>query len=448
MEESFAILFQRYFGPGILIGGILLLILVFLAAVSCKDLRLSIYIFLLAIVFTSLANPALYVAAYALRWLILVFILGRIINGKSRITISKVGILFGLWTMVAIMSAFQAPSVFRGLVFGVIYFLCFVVFFLLMIGEITTEKHIQDWFKMFSYLAWTFVLLCVVVFVIDPSARGGQGRLTGIFSTPMTLSRILVIAGTIFLWHSLRRYNRRLPALIYFGIVAVCSFLILLAGSRGALAGFAVTLFVFALHYRKKMTLLVIPALIVGGFYIVPKVLYTSSKEYVRHITTLESTARERLFGLGIQRFMERPILGWGLGSLSDVSSPVCPGYVSFHNSFLNFLVEFGITGFLIVMTVLVYTYLRIWKLALFDSQTEYIRDVAWFIAANLTTLFIWNFWDGALSNPSQIHFYWLLVLIVLTQCLVQINEEVKNDIFEDYPEEIDQKPAVDASMA
>jgi len=447
MRESFTILFQRHFGPGMLIGGGLLLILVFFATVSCKDLRFSIYIFLLSIVFTSLANPVLYVAAYALRWLILVFILGRMISGKSRITISKVGILFGLWTVVAIMSAFQAPSIFRGLVFGVIYFLCFVVFFLLMLGEITTEEHMQDWFKMFSYLAWTFVLLSVVVFVIDPSARGGQGRFIGIFRTPMTLSRVLVIAGTIFLWHSLRHYNRRLPALIYFGIVAVCSFLILLAGSRGALGGFAVTLAIFALHYRKKMALLVIPALIIGGFYIVPKVLYTSSKEYVRHITTLESNVRIRLREQGIQRFLERPILGWGIGSLSDIHSPVVPRYQSFHNSFLNFLTEFGLPGFLVVMTVLVYTYLRIWRLALFDSQTEYIRDVAWFIAANLTTLFLWNYWDGALSNPSQIHFYWLLVLIVLTQCLFQINEEVKNDIFEDYPEEINQKPAVDASM-
>jgi len=420
-----------------LIGGGLLLILVFFATMSCKDLRLSIYIFLLSIVFTHLANPVLYVAAYALRWLILVFILGRIINGKSRITISKVGILFGLWTVVAIMSAFQAPSVIRGLVFGVVYFLCFVVFFLLMLGEITTEEHIQDWFKMFSYLAWSFILLSITVFMIDPSIRGTQGRLAGVFDNPMAQARSLVFAMTVLLWYALRLKERPFRQMLYYGTVLVCSGLLFLAGSRGALAGFAVTLAIFALHYRKKMALIIIPMLIIGGMYFIPRVLLSSTEQFTTHITTIESRAREELFKLGIQRFKERPILGWGLGSLSDSRAPVCPGYVSLHNSFLNFLVEFGIPGFLVVMTVLVYTYLRIWRLALFDSQTEYIRDAAWFILANLTTLFAWNYFDGALSHPSWMHFYWLLILIVLTECLIRINQQIVSNVESGYSEDV-----------
>lgn len=437
MQESFAILFQRHFGPGMLIGGILLLVLVFLAAISCKDLRLSIYIFLLAIVFTFLANPVIYVTAYALRWLILIFILGRIINGKSRITASKVGILFSLWTGVAILSAFQAPSIFRGLVFGAIYLLCFVVFFLLMIGEITTEKHVQDWFKMFSYLAWTFVLLSLGIFITNPSLGDMQGRMAGIFSSPMPQARSLVFAMTVLLWSALRLKERPFRQILYYGVVLFCAGLLFLTGSRGALGGFAVTLAVFTLRYRRKMALIIIPMLIIGGIYFIPMAMSASTKQFTAHISTLESPARRTLFELGIQRFMERPIFGWGLGSLSDVHSPVCPGYVSLHNSFLNFLVEFGLPGFLIVMTVLVYTYLRIWKLALFDSQTEYIKDVAWFILANLTTLFAWNFFDGALSHPQWMHFYWLLILIVLTECLIRINGEVRNDIIENYPEGI-----------
>lgn len=435
--EPILTLLERHFGPAMLFGGIALLILALYTTLFCKDLRISIYIFLLSIVFTHLANPVLHVVAYGTRWLILALILTRIIRAKSHITLSKVSVLFALWTAVAIMSAGLAFSVSRGLVFAAVYFLCFVVFFLLMASEITTQEQMQSWFKMFGYLAWTFAVLAIVVFVTNPAGRGFQGRLAGVFANPMAQSRSLVFALTILLWSALRLKGRLLRQALYYGVILICSALLFLSGSRGALGGFAITLVIFALHYRTKMAFIIIPALIVGGLYTIPKIMARSTEQFSEHISTLESRAREELFDLGIQRFKERPISGWGLGSLSDMRSPVCPGYVSLHNSFLNFLVEFGVFGFLVVMTVFVYTYLRIWKLALFDFKTEYIRDVAWFITANLTTLFAWNYFDGALSHPSWMHFYWVIILIVLTECLVRINQGYVSSVESEFPEYI-----------
>jgi O-antigen ligase len=436
MEYPIVRLLRERLGPTTVILSILCLALVLI--ITFKDLRISIYIFLLAVAFTASANPVIHMVCYILRWLILVLITARVLLGRARIRFSLVQMLFFLWAAVAIMSAFQAPSFFRGIVFGAVYLLCFFVFFMLVPGEIETAEQMQSWFKMFSFLGWTFALTSFAVFISDPSGyRLGQGRLAGVFANPMILSRTLVFAGTIFLWNGLRQTGRWFRQALYYAMSLFCFFLVFLAGSRGSLGGLAIIWTVFALRYRRKMVILIIPVLVMGVLYIVPLVLMAAPKQFVTHISGFQTPHRPMLRQLGVQLFKERPIRGWGVGSLSDPKGTICPYFISLHNVYLNYLVEFGLPGFLIVMGVFVYTYLRLWRLVLFDARSDYIRDVAWFFIAYLTALFVWNYFETSTGDPAKLYFYWVFIIIAFTECLVRINQQIEYDIDLEYSSEI-----------
>jgi O-antigen ligase len=431
-------LIEQYVNVWTLILGSLCLILVLLSTLWAKDLRMSICIFLLAVVFTSSQNGVMSTTCYILRWLLLVLITTRVLRGGVRIKFSVVQVLFFLWTVVAIMSAFQAPSVFRGLVFGIVYLLCFFVFFILILGEIDNEERIHRWLKMLTFLAWTFVLLSFVIYISDPGGyRLSSGRLALLFASSGIFARALVFAATMLVWNGLREKSHFLRQIANYVAVFLCVFLIFLTGSRASLGGLAITLVVLGLHYRKKMTLFIIPVLVVGAIYIVPKILATATPQYVAHMTTLEAPQRPMLRERGFQLFSERPIRGWGLGSLSDPYANVCGGYVSLHNVYLNWLVEFGLLGFIIVMIVVVYTFVRAWKLALFSAQTDYIKDVGWYLAANLTSWFIWEYVEGVSSQTAQLQFYMLFIFIVLTECLVRINRQIAFGQEPEYSDEL-----------
>lgn len=432
-------LFKEYLGPGTLALGILCLLLVLFATLFAKDLRISIFIFLLVLIFTDSANLFVRILCYVFRWLILAMITIRLFLGRVRPKLALVQVLFVLWIVAAMFSVIQAPSTFRGVVFGVVYLLCFFVFFILVLSEIETEEHLQRWFKMFTVLGWTFALLAFGLFILNPREYRYAGRLALTFGNPQTLGRALVFAGAIFFWNGLRRTGNLLRQSVYYIAALVCAFLIFLSGSRGAIGGFAIILVFFALHYRRKMALLVIPLLVISASYVVPQILAYAPERFATHVAGLETAHRPMLRELGVQRFKERPVRGWGLGSVSDTRADVCPRFTGFHNAYLDYLVEFGLPGFLIVMTVLLYTFLRVWRLALFGARTEYIRDAAWFVGAYLGSLFVWTYFDGSIANPASVHFYWLFILIVFTECLVRINKQIEYDFADEYSHEIRQ---------
>lgn len=440
-SQQIIYLIKEHFGPGILLLGILCLLVVIFATFLAKDMRMTICLFLLAIAFSASVNPVIHLGCYIVRWLILGLISARLLLGRNKIKLSLIQILFLLWVIVAIISAFQAPSRFRGLVFGAVYFLCFLVFLVSMVSEIETEEQIRGWFKMFSFLSWLYIVFSFALFIMNPYEFSYTGRQGLLFGNANITGRILLFAATVFLWKGLRQKGRLAYQLICYTMTILAAFLVFLSGSRGAIAGFAITLLVFALHYRKKVAVVIIPLLVISGFYIVPKVMAIATERFVEHVTSVEATSRQELRELGIQRFKEKPILGWGLGSLSDTRADVCPVFVSFHNSYLNYLVEFGTPGFLVVMTVLIYTYLRLWRLALFLARSEYIRDVSWFILAMLTVMFAWNYFDGALSGLSSNHFYWLILLIAFTECMVRVNRqiEIEHSVIGEYSPETEQ---------
>lgn len=400
------------------------MVIVLFTTLIAKDMRWAVALFLLAVVFTGSANPAIHMVFYILRWVFLALITSRLIFRHEKLPrMSLVHWLVLLWVAISILSAFQAPSIFRGVAFGVIYFLSFIVFFLLAPISMGGEQQIKLWLRMFTYFAITILLLSVGLYISDPSGFSREGgRLTLLFANPGHLSDMLLFSSILFLWFGLKSEGHIFWQLICFLLTLFSAFLMLLTGTRGALAAFAIAIIVFCFHYRTKMIFLILPVLIAGSVYIAPRVLATRSRTFQLHFLSLRTTHRPALRKLAIERIWEKPVLGWGLASVSDMRSPVCPNFVSFHNSFLDYAVEIGVPGFLVVAALLGYTYIRAGMLAAFVARDKYIKDMAWFVVANLTAMYALALFSRIISTPNFFHFYWLWFLVVLTECLYHIN--------------------------
>lgn len=424
-------LLNKHLSPELIFAGIIFLIFILFATVFSKDLRLSIYILLVVVVLTTVENSVVHMACYILRWIILALLTTRLISSNIDFKISFSTILFFLLCIIAFVSAFSAPSISRGIVFSIVYFLCFISFFLLLSRELDSEETIYKWLKLFTMLGLTFFIFAFIFFLMNPGSYARlekAGRFSAMFSSPGTLARILLIGGPLFLWRGLITIEKPIKQMFFFSLVLITSLLLLLAGSRAGLGVWVLTIGLFSFRYRKKMAILIIPMILVAGLYVVPKVMSSSSSQFVRHITSTEDPLRPMLRSIGFDRFRERPFTGWGVGSLSDMTSDVCPGFVSFHNSYLNYLVEMGLPGSVVIMTLLVYSYFRAWRLALFSATNEFIKDIAWFIVVSFSGLFFWNIFSGESSNPADIQFYWQIILVVFTESIVQINQKTSHD--------------------
>ncbi len=393
-----------------------------------KDLRWSIGLLFLVFLFTSTADPLAHMVFYILRWAFLILIALRLVFHPVHLpSVSLIHILFLSWATIATVSAFHAPSIFRGVAFGFICFVAFTVFSLIVPVSMTSEQEIRRWFRMLIYVAIMLIIIPSVMYILDPWGYVQQtGRVAVLYANPAALATTMLFSSALFLWVGLELRGHILRQMICYAATFSGVFLMFLTGARGSLAAFAIFLLVLCFHYRMKIAVIILPLLILGSIYIVPRIMQRATKQFTEHLVSTETTDRSVLRDLAFERIMEKPISGWGFGSASDMTSPVCPGFVSFHSSYLDYAVEMGVPGFLVVMALLGYTYLRAAMLALFAAQTRYMKAVAWFILASLTYAYAKALVEGYMATPIYFGFYWFLFLAALTESLWRINSEMR----------------------
>ena len=429
--ETFGQLIKEHLSFGTMLLLLAATAVVLFTTLFAKDLRWSIALLFLVFIFNTIAHPVVHMIFYILRWVFLILITFRLaFHLEHPPRASLVHILFLLWAAISIFSAFQAPSIFRGVAFGFTYFLAFTVFFLLIPVSMTSEQEIKRWFRMLIYVAIVLITIPLVMYVLDPWAYVQRtGRIAVLYASPVSLATSMLFSSTLFLWIGLESRGHILRQIICYTATFSGVFLMFLTGTRGSLAAFAIFLMVLCFHYRMKMAVIILPLLILGSIYIVPRVMQRATKQFATHLFSTKTTHRPALRELAFERIRERPILGWGLGSASDFRSPVCPGFVSFHNSYLDYAVEIGIPGFLVVMGLLGYTYIRSVILALFVARTRYIKAVAWFMLASLTYLYAQALVEGFMATPVYFGFYWFLFLAALTEFLWRINSKIEETV-------------------
>lgn len=178
----------------------------------------------------------------------------------------------------------------------------------------------------------------------------------------------------------------RARAVAYGVIVALQAFVLYHTATRGALLGLIVgvgiTMLLVALLERERKTLrkvamgvVLATVLLVGGFITVRNSAFVQKSPVLNRfaaISLTEQTTKSRfmVWGMAIQGFKERPILGWGLEGFNYVFNKYYnPGMYSqeqwfdrAHNVFFDWLIAGGLLGLLAYLSLFVSALYYIWR--------------------------------------------------------------------------------------
>ncbi|HTO00872.1 MAG TPA: O-antigen ligase family protein, partial [Microthrixaceae bacterium] len=188
--------------------------------------------------------------------------------------------------------------------------------------------------------------------------------------------------------------------------------------TRGSVGGAVVGLAVFTTlrvskERRKGVVSLMVPLLAMAVFFSLQTVeTYVARGESEEGLTTLSN--RTVLWQVAYERFLEKPIFGWGLtASRGLFFDAVQLGGA--HNAFVNAAVDGGLIGFtawLISIGVLIYSIRRVWV-----EKPENHPQLA-LICGILATLLVNGITMEGIGSGSGASFIWLCLLIGWVQVL------------------------------
>ncbi len=236
------------------------------------------------------------------------------------------------------------------------------------------------------------------------------------------LMEMLVPIPLVF---SLTRYawgpRRTMAALA----AAVMASTILLSGSRGGMAAFAVQMAVlvailFKKQARGKTT--VVLGIFLG--LVIGLLAWLGGGELTRRMATIRAEAHVEMSGgmrLNIDRdalkmAAHKPVLGWGLGVFPDIYPQYRSFYTHFfvneaHNDYLQLLVEMGALGFLTMLWFVVVLYSRaLRKIRNWHSDINGAVALAAILGA--TGILVHSFVDFNLQIPANAALFYVLCIV------------------------------------
>ena len=194
------------------------------------------------------------------------------------------------------------------------------------------------------------------------------------------------IAAWLLSRESIATTAGRVRVAIYSFVIALQAFVLYHTATRGALLGLIVgvgiTMLLVALFEKGRKTLRMTAAgivlatvLLVGGFVAVRNATFVQKSPVLSRfaaISLTEQTTKSRfmVWGMAIQGFKERPVLGWGLEGFNYVFNKYYnPGMYNqeqwfdrAHNVFFDWLIAGGLLGLLAYLSLFASALYYIWR--------------------------------------------------------------------------------------
>lgn len=204
----------------------------------------------------------------------------------------------------------------------------------------------------------------------------------------MTLTLAVPMAwylGTVFQKRVLRLFCR---AYLPLGLLAVG-----LTGSRGGMLTAGVALMIVPLSMTKLTPGRLIAAMITLAITATVAATYVPEKVVERLATTSSDISRLSFGGrfkfwvAGLEAFTQKPLMGYGTGGFVRAIYPIL-GSVSLvaHNSFISLLVEEGIVGLLLYVTMMLAVLGAVLRLPKFDRRFALLLLATLFVAMSPLT--------------------------------------------------------------
>ncbi|MEK7198280.1 MAG: O-antigen ligase family protein [Patescibacteria group bacterium] len=374
-----------------------------------------------------------------------------------------------LLTLVLVITSFTGIDAFRSFwgnterMSGIIYWIHFAVFAIILGGVLKTEKEWKNFFGI-AVIVSVLEFFYVLAQYFEVSWTWLPGSLIGTIGNTDLLA-IYAIFGAFFslyLWRGLKisETNTKYQILNtkYKWIWAVAFFLnigtLFLASSRGAMLGFGSGIFIYILfqawqkpQIRKKLVILILTPFILYGFIWLNRdsdfVKNTSQLTRITNVSIKDDTVQQRFteWGIAWDAFAAKPILGWGPNTYLYLHNAYLDPLVydlretnfdRAHNAYLDYASMSGIIGllgYLFLIGVLFWTFFKkdmhVWAALIiayavssffvFDSPASYI---ALFLTIGFA-MFVANNESGNSKFSPQIVVALSLVAFILSLYLI-----------------------------
>jgi len=197
---------------------------------------------------------------------------------------------------------------------------------------------------------------------------------------------------------------------------------VFLSGSRGGMLAVFVELAVLgAILLRGRRSARTVVVAIAFTVVLISLLAWLGGKELTSRVSSISTETKGEISGgmrLSIDRdalrmFMQKPVLGWGLGTFPVVSPQFRSFYTNFyvnqaHNDYLQLLSETGIVGFGLMVWFLVILYRRA-RMKIVNWTSDINGAVALACVLGCSGILVHSFFDFNLQIPANAAFFYVL---------------------------------------
>jgi O-antigen ligase/tetratricopeptide (TPR) repeat protein len=296
--------------------------------------------------------------------------------------------LFGVSFGLSFWSAYERMT-------GIVTLLHYFAYFLILVSVLKSKK---DWLLVFDFFIIASLILSLFAFGqkldIKSFVLAGEGRVSSTFGNPAYFAAYLlfVLFFTAFMFFQKQPKKWK----FYYGAAFLFNLLMLYwTETRGAVLGFAISLFLFLLaiavwpkeeskeflmkfrQKAKKIALIALIVFVIFGFsvFLLRNTAYVRSSVTLSRMTTISLTGMDvqtRLLAwkLSLKGFAERPILGWGWENFATVFNkfydphlyPTENWFDRAHNIVFDTLISTGLVGLLSYLAIFGVVFWTLWR--------------------------------------------------------------------------------------
>jgi len=335
--------------------------------------------------------------------------------------------IFAIWPYKAFWSNLERMD-------GLWAYLHYLVFFLMLASTLKKEK---DWLRFFGVsLGVSIVMSFYGLLQLMGSLEIHQGgvRLDGTMGNATYLAIYLIFHIFLFAYFFFKTDSRWLKV-FYASAILLELFVVYHTATRGAILGLIAGVILFATvstiwssgRFRRwAAALLVFSILLPIVFVVIKDARFIKNNDVLNRFSSIsleDTTTRSRfiIWGMAIDAWKERPILGWGPESFVYVFSKEYkselwrqePWFDRTHNVLLDWLLNSGIAGLLAYLSIFVSALLiirNLFKKKIFTSATVGVF-VGLFAAYFIHNLFVFdNFTSYLMFFSVLAYLHWMFV--------------------------------------
>lgn len=332
---------------------------------------------------------------------------GRSIKLRNPSLMLFLAVLFVFW---AVLSNLWTINVSRGLTQSLIYVQLVIMVWL--IWELCRTKK-QHLILVQAFVLGAYVLAGSTVYgfltnPFEPNSMQSMERYTGIGGNPNDIGAIMALALPMA-WHLSLLQRSGWLRWLNLSYLPVAVLGVVLTASRGGAVIAVVGLAAIPLTYnyanrsRRIVFAVALGIMAIVVFNLVPPENFLRLAATSAEISEGNVSNRSQIWQAGLEAYSEQPLLGVGVGSFSQATTPFLGYRAVAHNVFVNILTEMGVVGLTLFVSLILVTLLPLLRL---PAPDRIVYSFLW-LALVISLL---------PSNHEDAQHVWALLVILTTR--------------------------------